>query len=275
MAPIGGAGPATDVAHLLGGRNIPYVLWGWMAIALYGYHEVIPEVDFVIPDAWIPYATELLANSGFPHCEDPDCVESRAIDRFWADDAPLSRRKCHTSLARDRYHPIAAAHFHIDQRYQFHKILSLHKQSSVLWWLPDIKPERPAADDPVMSLTTSDQTVSGSAVGRSRRWVDEYPVRILTPWVCTRAVMILFCRDFGHIKDLDLVWQNMLYALMGNRDAEIERRLEPHFRDAWGLWHGDKLRGRNPWLGFCKLRTILLENGELGSLPEVDISRRI
>ncbi|RDW65731.1 uncharacterized protein DSM5745_09470 [Aspergillus mulundensis] len=120
---------ATDVAFYLDEANIANVLFGWQGLILVGNRMVDGEVDFVIPDAQMPTAIKALESVGYLRCNEPDCVELNS-DRMGPDE-----QNGYLVIKRNRCHRVAAAHFHFEAK-QY--LLSLHLQSSLLWWLSEL-----------------------------------------------------------------------------------------------------------------------------------------
>ncbi|KAL5049782.1 hypothetical protein BDW71DRAFT_154216 [Aspergillus fruticulosus] len=85
---------------------ISYVLWGWQALSFYGCNEDFPSAEFVILDEHVNAAVAAFVVDGERQCMNLNCQENRP-----------DRTRClapHvTRPARDRYHTVGHAHFHI------------------------------------------------------------------------------------------------------------------------------------------------------------------
>ncbi|KAL2869090.1 uncharacterized protein BJX67DRAFT_379568 [Aspergillus lucknowensis] len=273
--PRGGGQPAADVARILDNAGIPSILWGWLAIALYGRDKGMSEVDFVIPDEKVEAATNALIAHGFTPCGDAHCSELHC-DRLPADDLDhwddlpmeerlLSPNHVRCILAEDRFHPVAAVHFHIQSQYAHYHILALHRKSYLLWSLPDFGLEPPAAEDRNLMLSNTPHMGLDAPNSGSGPWENLYPMKVLTPWACAEALILVHCRDEGHLQELDSVWRRMLFGLMV-RDWQISRYIGSSFQEAWGALNGRR-PDENAWRIFRRLRDSLIAHGELPELP--------
>ncbi|KAL3469227.1 hypothetical protein BJX99DRAFT_265390 [Aspergillus californicus] len=262
-APLG-AQPAADFACLFDEAGIPNILWGLFLVTLLGgepqdnescipirvsspplrnprrtYSDQHPkqDIEFVIPDDKIDLAINTITTSGLQPCTDTECR---------ARDLP------------------ATAHFHFTSPYEYPNkcqgILTLHKQSYLLWWLPSGPPiitlAPPTPDDRTLMLTTD----------TAEPWTGLYAVKTFTPWVFVDALVFLMCRDmYTHPQTYEW-WSGWLDAFIG-LNADYRERLrgliDPRVREYWDarhgygdeLWHCDVLHA---------LRLRLVEEGGLG-----------
>ncbi|KAL4749330.1 hypothetical protein BDW72DRAFT_204872 [Aspergillus terricola var. indicus] len=252
---------ASDVAFCLDEANVPNLLFGWLALSLAGSRQIINEVDFVIPDAQMPTATATLVAAGYPLCTDASCVElnyDRVGDR--SQDIGMI-------TAKNRYHPVPAAHFHFELG-QY--LLSLHMQSSLLWWLPRLQPGAPAADDPDLTLSNDPKLPPYSENGGSGPWASNfYPVKILNPNSLTEAVIMLHCRDTAREHRLYTLWSFML-CFLGDADGSLgerhEKHLRPKFHLAWECLNVRISMQGSVYREMRLLRNELARAGELGPL---------
>ncbi|KAL2826315.1 hypothetical protein BDW59DRAFT_161154 [Aspergillus cavernicola] len=272
----GGAGLAVDVARILDEAGIPNVLWGWMAIALVGKDIGMREVDFVVPDEKVESATNVLAAAGFTVCMAPNCFEL-CEDRLpenhldhWEGLPPeqrfMSWSHVNSVVAKDRRHPVAAAHFHVNTQYPSSEILAVHRKSYILWKFPPLTLDLPANDRNLMLSTDNRLTTRNGGTGP---WIDLYPIKILTPCACAEALIYLRSRDYAHIKKLWRVWRSMLIVLSAN-DAEIRHQIQPSFRVVWESLNCRGPEEQNMWIPFNLLRDRLIAERELGELPPLD-----
>ncbi|KAI9373512.1 hypothetical protein BJX61DRAFT_541664 [Aspergillus egyptiacus] len=258
---------AADVAFHLDEAGVPNLLFGWLALSLVGSREILTEIDFVIPDAQIPTATATLVALGYPLCAHPRCAEL-TFDR-------VGDRCRHMGLitSDNRYHPVAAAHFHLKSG-QY--LLSLHAQSSLLWWLPELQPGPPAADDPDLTLSNDSKLPPYAENGGTGPWPgDLHPVKILNPNSFTEAVIMLYCRDSARDLRLYSVWIRIMSSLMdadGILGQRVEKHLRPKFQLAWDCFN--QRIPIAPLESYYKemklLRNRLARAGELGPLIDAN-----
>ncbi|RDW65870.1 uncharacterized protein DSM5745_09609 [Aspergillus mulundensis] len=292
------AKPAADVARILDHAKVPNVLWGWLAVGLVGLDHRFPQVDFVVPDDKIEAAKEALIAGGFTLCIDQDCAEQKE-DRVAPDSVdlhgPLGLNEMNTLGARNRFHPIADIHFHLEpSKYEYYNVLSLFIQSKTLWsgWWPDLvltdactdakcpDTERFPADHPHFMLS-SDIDLYKCEDG-SGPWAEElYAVKTLKPSLLVEALIYLFCRDWGHIKSVDEGWQDMI--LLGlvrvKRDDQarfIEKDLNPVLQPLWNNLNcrTRKPEGVNKWDIIREFRQSLIDNNRMPPLPPIDLTYR-
>ncbi|KAL4907857.1 hypothetical protein BDW74DRAFT_113054 [Aspergillus multicolor] len=271
--PKNGGKLAFDVARLLDQDSIPNVLWGWLGLSLVASDQGNREVEFVIPDNQIDDARKSLATAGFTVCTNPKCPEL-CEDRFPEDQwrptfrlMGIERQNATVGAITsfDRYHPVAAAHYHVERQSAEYRILSLHRKSSQLWWLPELKTGPPSSDDRNLTLSNSSRLPTGK--GRSGPWTDQYPIKVLLPWAFLEAVMLLRCRDYGHTRGLHLLWNPILY-LFCPHDEELRDKIHPRFRLAWDSLNDRRPEGEMQWLKMRHLRTSLIQAGELPDIPQ-------
>ncbi|KAJ0417619.1 hypothetical protein BJY00DRAFT_315731 [Aspergillus carlsbadensis] len=280
--PLGGAKPAADVARILDQASIDYLLWGWKALAVLANDKGYPEVDFLIPDTQMNSAVDRLNASGSfgRACTRADCPEL-SEDRLPANhlshwkDLPqehrlLTAHQLTDIQAEDRFHPVAHAHFHIDALYPGYSVLALHKQSYILWAWPDLDLGGPISGSNVMLLTNDPRLTQEH--GRSGPWDGLYPIKTLTPWAYTEAILLLICRDSLHYMGLDNMWETML-AYLSRCDAEVRTRLSPQFIESWEgiMLRGPDSEGSMDALG--RLRDRLISEQKLTDLPPQDAYR--
>ncbi|KAL4902901.1 hypothetical protein BDW74DRAFT_180199 [Aspergillus multicolor] len=256
---------ATNVASHLDQAKIPNVLFGWLAVTLAGGCKPMTEVDFVIPDAYMPAAVIALTQAMY---------NSRS--------AGHGDRKYSETLVNN-YHPVPAAHYHLESN-KF--VLFLHIQSSLLWWLPPdaLTIEPPAPNDPLFMLSSDRRLQAYSQDPDAASWLTDYGLKVLTPSALTEAKLYLYCRDSARSHTLLITWDFMLIRLsdkgycIRNTDCVdhphgdcIPKRLRPRFQRAWDMLNGRIPRPwgqRSPYVGVHRLRNELAESGELGPLVD-------
>ncbi|KAL4958303.1 hypothetical protein BDW69DRAFT_179707 [Aspergillus filifer] len=163
-------------------------------------------------------------------------------------------------LAPNRHHTVAAAHFH-----QSTYIVSLIRQSSVLWWL-ELKPNAPSHDDPHFILSNDPRLPPCmQECGPCGPWIEPglHAIKILKRNILFEAVLILLARDWHYSDDRRDQW---VYY----KDALTER---PGFQLAWDYMNWRKPRGWNIYLEFSQLREQLKEARVIPvNLPKVNIA---
>ncbi|KAL4908489.1 hypothetical protein BDW74DRAFT_147514 [Aspergillus multicolor] len=212
-------------------------------MSLAGGKEISTEIDFVIPKKQMPAAIiTLTETANYPLCRDSTCNElnyDRVTDYCQDQDLIMSS---------NRYHSVPAAHFHL-QNSKF--ILSLHLQSTLLWWLKELKTGPPTATDPDLMLS-NDPRLPPPEKGGSGPWPGNlyHPTKILSPSSLTEALLMLFCQDLarrvfdennGEADRLWRVWAHMLAPLHDEVDSAPVKNVTPKFKEAW-----DCLNGRMP-----------------------------
>ncbi|KAL4937465.1 hypothetical protein BDV06DRAFT_226915 [Aspergillus oleicola] len=271
---------ASEVAFILDEASIPNMVFGWIGLTLAGSNFGIREVEFVIPDAYIDAAVTALVKAGYDFlCQHPECPELR-VDR----DQGREDANADAMLQIDRFHAVEAAHFHLDN---WGYLLSLHKKSEVLWWLDDrdlalstdYQGHLAQGDHPDLILSNDTSRIPpflpSTDVTGSGPWVGLYPVRTLNPHSYTGAIMLLVCRNMGHVERLDRMWGSILVALKDegsnsrcrNRGI-VFKMVRPLFKPAWEWFNHRPQHGDKPGLmGLVRLREELKARGLLGGLP--------
>ncbi|KIA75767.1 hypothetical protein HK57_00453 [Aspergillus ustus] len=277
-SPPGGGRAAANVARILDQAGIPYALWGWLALAILARDRECRDIDFIIPDALINSAVDKLNASGLfgRVCTSEDCPELRE-DRVPANhldhwkDLPQEQRLLTPAHAADitsfdRYHPVADAHFHIQPRYGGYSILALHKQSYILASWNDLDL---GASNPNIIMVTTDPRLT-QEYRRSGPWTDlSLPIKVLTPWACVEALMLLLCRDFDHYLGLSDCWELMLGTLV-HADADIKGRLSAEFVDPWEGLMERRFPDEGCWDAFEKLQERLIREHRVTDFPPKD-----
>ncbi|KAL4965942.1 uncharacterized protein BDV14DRAFT_199394 [Aspergillus stella-maris] len=241
----------TDVARFLDEAGVASILFGWQAMVLVGTDTCSKKVGFVVKEDELDSATNTLADKEFHRCTNPECPELSA-DRLPADflahweeqdlsveERVLTQSEYAAILSQDRYHPVAAVHYHIADKYPEYAILALHRRSYLLWRLPKIPLASPADGDRNLMLSTDDRLNMENS--RSGPWTELYPIKILTPWAFVEALIILCCRNFYHFEDLGEAWDAMLRGFAELDRWEIKNNIDDDFRASW-----DGLMGRGP-----------------------------
>jgi hypothetical protein len=202
-----------DVARILDEAAVSHILFGWMAVSLVGkdfgfqVRDSFPlrlsirtltcqeEIDFVIPDSKLQSATGALTKAGFPLCNIPYCSELEPCRN-------KNTRNHDDMKAKNRHHPVAACHFHIMKPGQ--ALVSLHKESKLLWWLPHY-----TASDDHLWLSTDSRLHLGTCP-----WLELYPIKLLNPKWLVKAVLTLLCRDGGQPQTGWEMWYSMAQCLV-------------------------------------------------------------
>ncbi|KAL4969094.1 uncharacterized protein BDV14DRAFT_117642 [Aspergillus stella-maris] len=273
---------ASEVAFILDEANIPNMVFGWIGLTLSGANFNIREIEFVIPDAFIDAATNVLVEAGYDfHCTHPDCPELQA-DRDKERNRTGGNSNSDPALQIDRYHTVGAAHFHIDN---WAYLLTLYKKSEVLWWVYDEALN--LSTDPLGLLAQgrhSDLILSNDvarippfsynmSMTGSGPWHGLYPVRTLNPASFTEAVILLVCRNLGHIERVDRMWGAMLLALKDEEDERgdryiVRKNVGTMFRRAWEWFNHRPMHGDKAGLtSLIEFRHELKRKGLLGPLP--------
>lgn len=227
-------------------------------------------MEFVIPDETIQQAAELLVAAGYLRCTDSSCPElegDRAADLRSSNEAVIAKNRCH---------PVGAAHFHLKDGFVVH----LLPQSEILPWLPRIQPGPPADDDRDLMLSTDAHLPPATEDGPSGPLVGLHSMKILNPDSFTESVMRLECRDIEVSDRLLGRWSWMSHVLRQNQVGRSY--LRPKFRAAWDcfnqrgeLYEAEMQRhGRvHMYLGLLMLREELIAEGQLPqNLPVIDKS---
>ncbi|KAL4796317.1 hypothetical protein BDV19DRAFT_388454 [Aspergillus venezuelensis] len=325
---------AARVSCALDRADVENVLWGWLPIALIQENRSFPEIEFIVPDEKAQQAVQRLIDDGFPQCTDPKCTElqpdrlekymhsagactaQREIqalcycgnisDPRWLE---INHRQAATTpenqavqeivpyaaiVAKDRYHPVGAAHFH----YNAH-IITILPKSDILFWLPQLKTGTKLDGDTTFLLSTDptlpaafprDIQVSQNEApwppeifwriqkteqfvrrGPTGPWMGLYPVKILNPDLFAEALMWLLARDIDRDEALHLRANHLISDIL---DTEWFRKcVSPRFRAPWdGLNH--RSDRAHPTVNLLRLRQEMLEKQEFPAgleMPEIDI----
>ncbi|KAL3480162.1 hypothetical protein BJX99DRAFT_254758 [Aspergillus californicus] len=269
--PKNGGKLAFQVAELLDKAGVPSVLWGWLALALVGSDEGSHEVEFVIPDNKVDTANKALSDAGFKQCLEASCVqllEYRVPEgiKFGTLSEEERARLRIVMTAWDAHHPVPALHYHVDKsRSDMYPLLSLHKKSSQLWWLPELQLGPPAEDDRNLAMSNSSRLPTGN--GRSGPWTGQYPIKVLLPWAFLEAIILLWCRDYKRPSNLHQLWHSMLLFFLSH-DEEVRYKIQPQFQEAWGYHRGRLVPpDTNVWIAMKKLRESLVATNQLPDIP--------
>ncbi|KAL4901614.1 hypothetical protein BDW74DRAFT_181621 [Aspergillus multicolor] len=210
-----------DVARILDTARIPNLLFGWWAVGCHGIDLSFPEVDFVIPNNDIEAAASALAATGhFHRCTNPNCVEwtadRRPRDYFQAPlHQPLPLSMIAAQAKFNNYHAIAQDHLHTGRDYTYFTVISLYAQSRLLWSFPKITLDPITSDDRTFMFTNDVRLPPRTEGGSTGPWNSLYPVKILTHAALVEALLLLFCRDLGHLEHTDVAWLDMLNKVIG------------------------------------------------------------
>ncbi|PLB55317.1 hypothetical protein P170DRAFT_505921 [Aspergillus steynii IBT 23096] len=207
----------SQIAQLLDGARIPYVLWGESMMRALGTPAMPFSIDFVIGDGWHEKAHKVLRTAGFSHCaHGPSCVLKRPSERK----------------------PYPAAHLHLDA----HRPLRLYAQTELLWEFPNLPLKRPAADDQYFMVTTDlrlPEQKEGCPPEYGRYDTSLYPVKVPHPTKLVEALILLICRDqhpSPHVLGFDrlwFLWFMHLLMYVGETGLLQPEKLEPHFMPVW------------------------------------------
>ncbi|KAL4899024.1 hypothetical protein BDW74DRAFT_184131 [Aspergillus multicolor] len=134
-----------DIAQRLNAAQVASFLFGW----------------------WMrEHAIRALIDAGFQYCDDPTCSEL-THDRYSDNRESQVLYPIHELVADQApngWHEIADAHFHLDpRRYAKLRVLSLFKQSRLLWTLPPLSLDPVSANDRTFMLT-NDATLTHAAL---------------------------------------------------------------------------------------------------------------
>ncbi|KAL4911850.1 hypothetical protein BDW62DRAFT_207041 [Aspergillus aurantiobrunneus] len=152
--PAFGANLAQEVAKAFDEATppVPYVFWGWGTVSLYQIKITFPNIDFVIHDDHIQRAIDTLIAAGYQICIDTECDEFHEdrARKFLSESLEERARSMPApgELLYNRFHSVGAAHFHHESF-----VLTLHPQSEILFWLPEIKAGGPEEHDPDLMLS--------------------------------------------------------------------------------------------------------------------------
>ncbi|KAL4796071.1 hypothetical protein BDV19DRAFT_388495 [Aspergillus venezuelensis] len=282
---------AAEIAKLLDELKIPNILWGWLGLAFAGSTYGFQEIDFVIPDHYIPKAV-VEVGSRYPVCNDASCLEWEG-DRTNVPDFGLGLARC---TAKNAWHAPAVAHFHIGQvgdgegEGEDGALLSLHKKSQLLPWLPDYTHGPPPQDDPHLTVSSDPRLPPCFPTGvpdtfdsgPTGPWTGLYSIQIMNPDSFTESVLyLLMLHEPSHLPSEDdshwsNVFERMEYALLeGHRGylPQYRRNLQPQYRLAWKFFNGGHAPGVNRRVPLLRLRNHMIKTGELPrDLPLYDFS---
>ncbi|KAL4886741.1 hypothetical protein BJY04DRAFT_213493 [Aspergillus karnatakaensis] len=283
-----GAVPAGRVATILNAARVPNLLFGWWAVALYGISMNFRDLDFIVPDSHLDRAVRALANAGFRHCQDANCLELK-VNRFTENvpsHTPVPVSLLARSMADNNNHEIADAHFHLEGQYTHFTTLSLFKQSRVLWSLDNLTLDPIGNDHPTFMFTNNVQRVpprTQNALSGTGPWTQIEPVKTLTHHALVEAFMRLLCREYNDrgYRRVQLAWDLMYLRSLGGsavdanghliqRLADVRRKLKPQFRELFDLStvqlpeQGDLKRATNT------LRDYLIAHEGLPDMPPPD-----
>ncbi|KAL5337206.1 hypothetical protein BJX70DRAFT_399851 [Aspergillus crustosus] len=259
-----GADTPADFARILDTAGVPNLLFGWTALALLGKDRGYKEVDFVINDNQVDTARKAIEDRfGAQHCSDSNCPEldEHRNAHHFGENGLIAQRGFtpevqKEALAYDQYHPVAAIHFHIITGVNCFEILSLHRKSSLLWWLPDLELAAPDRNDRNLTVTSDDRLPTHH--GCTGPWVGYYSVKILTQVAFAEALILLKC--WNHPNMLGTLWGVMigfLYPL----DAQIRDLIAPEFQDLWTIQMQRGPPGATVHDAFQRLIRILKDQG--------------
>ncbi|RDW76528.1 uncharacterized protein DSM5745_06520 [Aspergillus mulundensis] len=262
-----GVKPAADVAQILNRAQVPNLLFGWWVVGLYSQAQPFPvsslslspsfplpsfnadsftqEIDFIVPDGQFESGIRALIDAGFQYCDDPKCPEL-VYDRFprkgkIGDKYPITELLA--NLALNGWHEIADAHFHVETQYRKPKftVLSLYKQSRLLWALPTLTLDPVPANDPTFVLTNDAARLpprTPDFYSSSGPWLDVPAVKTLTYAALFEAFIRLKCR---HLQERGMaewrtdMWDERLcYTVGGTAKPErlraLRENLTPQFQ---------------------------------------------
>ncbi|KAL2822036.1 hypothetical protein BJX63DRAFT_427387 [Aspergillus granulosus] len=229
---------AADVARILDEAAVTNILFGWMAVSLVGKDFGFQEIDFVVSDNKLQVATDALIYAGFPLCTIHNCSELESCRN-------KKTRNQDELKAKNRHHPVAACHFHIMEPGQ--ALVSLHRKSNILWWLPDAIEERPATSNPHLWLSTDSRLHLGSGP-----WPKLYPIKILNPNWLAKAVLSLLCRDGGAPQTGWDMWYSMAQCLAELEKLTAEKGIQyfdTELKLAWTFYsHWDRIKQKRLFL---------------------------
>lgn len=254
----------------------------------------------MVHDDMIRAAANAIVREGYPLCANRACPEFQEDRLPEIDSMPDETEQEYDAKLdkafmtwQDRFHPIAEAHFHAPAGY----VLSLHRKSRLLWWLPDFPVRAPPLDDPYLVRTTDFRRLPARglehwpgvidfdleidpATGESTGpWRYQDPVTILSIISHVEALILLLCRDFHLNRRLDWRWFNML-TFVGERKVPgediIRYKLRGELQPFW-----DQLRGHTPvapdaniLAPLYELRDKLIKEDRLPGLPPANYSSK-
>ncbi|KAF4627031.1 hypothetical protein G7Y89_g11127 [Cudoniella acicularis] len=173
-----------SISGLLNRSKIPCVLWGNYLLTIHGVPSIVDSIDFIVPDGNIAASVLALQNQGLGSCTEP--------------------KSC-TAIAERRPSPPPAAHFHIDSDFT----VSIYKQSSALWFLPNLKLSSKSSSPPNIILA-SDSQLPPPRLGRGHgKFQNSTPqVYIPSAHCLLEAYIRLLARTHGH--RYEFFWMAMI-----------------------------------------------------------------
>ncbi|KIA75600.1 hypothetical protein HK57_00614 [Aspergillus ustus] len=278
-----GAQPAAEVAEILDTAGISYLSFGWLPVALLALDLKYGEVEIVVRDRDLVAAREELVNNGFRLCEKPDCRElldnrspplqdsQRGVP---FEDQVFTVAEFIAFRARNKYHLIAAAHFHLETQYDNCTVLSLYKKSSILRWIPVLEDDPRNDEAGLIWRSDDDARLPPARVdGPSGPWTGLHAVRFLNPASFCEALLLLSCRDYCHIRAREFSWRGMWETLIENQ-VRLNRPLRPDLKLIWDaaeayFIHNDRSKAPAPLMS--RIRRQLIANGVIvpAEIPEV------
>lgn len=263
---------ASNVASRLDQENVPNLAFGYLALNLTdSSRESFKEVDFVIPDAQMSCAIATLIMAGYNHCEDATCNEANEDRKSSLHPSSEPIKETQFLTYQDRFHPAPFAHFHLDSA---DYILSLHLQSALLWWLPEIQTGPPDTADPDIILWDNEETTGVSFLEDKVSLYSSgyHPIRTLNSSSLTEAFIMLYCRDVIPEKPVRIHWLLFVAKLLDHWDAPgVNRRkfLRDEFKLVWECLNKRNCQNRLHFLEpLWELATILAQEGMLGPLVD-------
>ncbi|KAL4798212.1 hypothetical protein BDV19DRAFT_28987 [Aspergillus venezuelensis] len=217
------------------------------------------DIKIIVPDTRINDAERALRDRAFPLCTNPHCRE------LLANRDPVDTSHFHEVLAWNKRHLVAQSHFHL-QPERSRIIVSLHKQSDVLPWMPELTVSPPPPNHPHLVL-------SNDASRLPRAWPSPQAVQTLNPDSFCEGLLRLFCRDYGMPDKPHLLWWRMMINAIGDFDDPV-RILPARFQLAWDHLMERRDEEVNVLLEVLRLRKRFIDDGELtgDSLPVVDLA---
>ncbi|KAL3464970.1 hypothetical protein BJX64DRAFT_253559 [Aspergillus heterothallicus] len=187
-------------------------------------------------------AVEALTHAGFPLCTTHSCNELESCRN-------KNTRNQDELNARNRHHPVATCHFHIMEPGQ--ALVSLHRKSNLLWWLPIFAKTRPAEDDPHIWLSTDPRLHLNPGP-----WSKLYPIKVLNPNWLAKAVLTLLCRDGGAPETGWEMWYSMIQCLVKRGRPAVQRGVRYFQIELEPAWDILCVPGRVPEYAVVLLRKL-------------------
>ncbi|RDW78870.1 uncharacterized protein DSM5745_05722 [Aspergillus mulundensis] len=227
---------AAAVGNTLSSAKIPNMLWSWTALALFIVDHGFPEIEFLIQDNEVPQATGALTKAGYKNCTDPSCSELQ------------EDRGAHLGDALNRFHPVAAAHFHLPppNGQGSGYLVSLLKKNDIIPHLPDLKLGLPKQKEyELLTLSIDPRLPPRAEGGASGPWYDLPFVRVPQDYTLAQALLLLRCRHVDTNPGLDGLWRDMLWEIRRFKQPHPFEFGEKHFSPLLGQLWGDLVQG-NP-----------------------------